>query len=438
MMVSSYDEALSWIHGRLRLGIKPGLKRMEWLMKKLDHPEKALKAIHVGGTNGKGSTVTYIRSILNESGLTVGTFTSPYIEHFNERISLNGMSITNEELVELVKLIKPLAEALEKTPLGSPTEFEVITAMAIYYFARIQPVDVAIFEVGLGGRFDSTNVLQPIISVITTIGLDHMQILGDTIEEIANEKAGIIKKHTPLVTAAKQKSVQDIFKTKAAEQHAEIWVLGEDWETKEIESLEVGERFSLSSKAFLFKDVEISMLGRHQIDNAALAIMAIQLLQEQGALVVKEEHVRMGLKHAFWPGRLEIIRQEPYVILDGAHNEQGMKALVETVNRRYSKKSIKVVFAALIDKDASEMLASLETIPGDLYFTQFDFPRAAKAEALLQLTQTKTAKINENWQELLSSLYQNLEKNEVLLVTGSLYFISQCKPFLKNLMNHID
>ncbi|MDQ0174332.1 bifunctional folylpolyglutamate synthase/dihydrofolate synthase [Bacillus chungangensis] len=437
-MVKSYNEALSWIHGRLRLGIKPGLKRMEWLMAKLDHPEKALKAIHVGGTNGKGSTVTYIRSILNEAGLTVGTFTSPYIEHFNERISLNGMPITNKELVELVRLMEPLAEALEKTPLGSPTEFEVITAMAIYYFARIQPVDIAIFEVGLGGRFDSTNVLQPIISVITTIGMDHMQILGETIEEIANEKAGIIKEHVPLITAAKQKTVRDIFKRKAAEQHAKIWVLGEDWHTREIESLEAGERFSLSSKAAVFEDVEISMLGRHQIDNASLAIMAIQLLQEQGSYVIKEEHVRKGLKHAFWPGRLEIIRQEPYVILDGAHNEQGMKALVETVNRRYSKKSIKVVFAALIDKDASEMLASLETFPGDLYFTQFDFPRAAKAEALLQLTQTKTAKINENWQDLLTALYQNLAKNEVLLVTGSLYFISQCKPFLKNLIHHID
>ena len=180
-MFATYQEALDWIHGRLKLGIKPGLKRMEWLMEKLAAPHKELKAVHVGGTNGKGSTVTFLRSILQEGGYTVGTFTSPYIEQFNERISVNGKPISDGELLTLANIIRPLADELDATELGGPTEFEVITAMAFVYFSKINPVDLVIFEVGLGGRFDSTNIVSPLLSVITNIGLDHTNILGGTL-----------------------------------------------------------------------------------------------------------------------------------------------------------------------------------------------------------------------------------------------------------------
>src|SRR4051812_11027369 len=163
-MFTTYKQALEWIHGRLRLGIKPGLKRMEWMMDKLDHPETKMKTVHIGGTNGKGSTVTFLRSILEAGGYSVGTFTSPYIEQFNERISVNGKAITDEELLQLANIIRPLADELEETELGGPTEFEVITAMAFYYFATMNKVDIVIFEVGLGGRFDSTNIIQPLAS----------------------------------------------------------------------------------------------------------------------------------------------------------------------------------------------------------------------------------------------------------------------------------
>lgn len=192
-MFHTYNEALNWIHSRLRLGIKPGLKRMEWMMEKLNHPERRLRTVHIGGTNGKGSTVTFLRSILQEAGYSVGTFTSPYFEQFNERISVNGTPVTDQEITELANVIFPLAEELEKTELGGPTEFEVITAMSIYYFSKINPVDIVIFEVGLGGRFDSTNIIYPLLSIITSIGLDHTNILGHSISEIAFEKAGIIK-----------------------------------------------------------------------------------------------------------------------------------------------------------------------------------------------------------------------------------------------------
>src|SRR3954469_23771105 len=211
-MFTTYSEALEWIHARLRLGIKPGLKRMEWMMAKLANPERELKAVHIGGTNGKGSTVTFLQSILEAAGYSVGTFTSPYIEQFNERISVNGKPISDKEILDLTNVIRPLADELEETELGGPTEFEVITAMSFYYFANVNQVDIVLYEVGLGGRFDSTNIIQPIASVITNIGLDHTNILGHTYEEIAFEKAGIIKEGTPTFTAVKNKNAIRVIK----------------------------------------------------------------------------------------------------------------------------------------------------------------------------------------------------------------------------------
>ena len=225
-MIHTYNEAIDSIDSRLRLGIKPGLIRMEWMLEKLGHPEREMKLIHVGGTNGKGSTVTYLRSILNEAGYRVGSFTSPYIEQFNERISVDGKPITDEEITELVNVIKPLADELENTDIGSPTEFEVITAMAIYYFAKMNPMDINVFEVGLGGRFDSTNVVNPLLSIITNIGMDHTQILGDRIEQIAYEKAGIIKSGIPVFTAAKVESAYAVLQEESATKNTSIFKLG--------------------------------------------------------------------------------------------------------------------------------------------------------------------------------------------------------------------
>ena len=179
-MFHTYADALDWIHSRLRFGIKPGLTRMEMLMDKLNHPEKKIKTIHIGGTNGKGSTVTYLRNILEQAGLTVGTFTSPYIEQFNERISVNGIPISDEEILILANKLYPLVEEMDQMEIGGPTEFEIITAMSFYYFAYMKRIDVVIYEVGLGGRYDSTNIISPLLSIITSIGIDHTAILGET------------------------------------------------------------------------------------------------------------------------------------------------------------------------------------------------------------------------------------------------------------------
>lgn len=436
-MFNTYEQAIDWIHARLRLGIKPGLTRMEWMLEKLDHPERRIKTIHVGGTNGKGSTVTFLRSILESAGYRVGTFTSPYFEQFNERISMNGQPISDQELIELTNVIKPLAYELDKTELGGPTEFEVITAMSIYYFAKMSPVDVIIYEVGLGGRFDSTNVIHPLLSIITSIGLDHTAILGDTYEEIAFEKAGIIKNGVSVITGVKQPEALEVIRNKATELKSPMYQLGEDFFTTSRTSLKNGEQFSFTSMFNKIALLETSMIGSHQVDNAALAVMASQILANYYSFIIEDEHIRAGLKKAYWPGRLEILSDRPFVLIDGAHNEEGINALVSEIKSRFADKKISILFAALKDKKLDKMIATLEEIANELTFTTFDFPRAAKAEELLEVSKNNANHaVTNNLQEFIEQKLNELVENEIFLVTGSLYFLSEAKPVIARLLKN--
>ncbi|WP_107982237.1 bifunctional folylpolyglutamate synthase/dihydrofolate synthase, partial [Heyndrickxia sporothermodurans] len=421
--MQTYEEAIDWINSRLKFGIKPGLERMEWMMKKLGSPEKKLKVIHIGGTNGKGSTVTYLRSILNEAGYRVGTFTSPYIETFNERISVNGQPITDEEIIQLVNSIQPFVEEIETTNLGSLTEFEVITVMAIYYFAYMNPMDMTIFEVGLGGRLDSTNILQPILSIITNIGMDHVNILGHTVAEIAFEKAGIIKNEIPVITGAKQKEALEVIKNKSKDMNAKLFISKDDFKVENIRTLHRGEQFTFSYSNGQYQNLVINMLGKHQIENAILAIGAAIFLH------IDEPMIREGLKKAFWPGRMEVLSEHPFVIVDGAHNPEGINSLINTLQEHFPYKKKKMIFAALSDKELTNMIQPLAKLDAEVYFTEFDFPRAASAEQLFSLHLLPQAKVNKNWKKLLEEMFNALEENEMLIISGSLYFISNVKLF---------
>ncbi|EKN65873.1 folyl-polyglutamate synthetase [Neobacillus bataviensis LMG 21833] len=429
-MFTTYKEALDWIHAGLRLGIKPGLKRMEWMMDKLDNPENKIKAVHIGGTNGKGSTVTFLRSILQAGGYTVGTFTSPYIEQFNERISINGKPITDDELLQLANVIRPLADKLEETELGGPTEFEVITAMAFYYFANIRKPDIVIFEVGLGGRFDSTNIIQPLASIITNIGLDHTNILGNTYEEIAFEKAGIIKEKTPIFTAVKHSGALKVIEEQADKKSAPIARLNHEFTISGHNSLTRGERFTIETLPHPLKQLEISMIGQHQTENASLAVLAAQYLNEKGFFNITEQSIQSGLKQAYWPGRFEVLSENPLVIIDGAHNEEGITALTHELSTRFADRNIQIVFAALADKKLDEMIGKLDKIANQISFVSFDFPRAAKAEQLLNISQSNNKLAVDHWQSYLLEEIKNLDVSQMLVVTGSLYFISEAKPHL--------
>ncbi|WP_226646564.1 bifunctional folylpolyglutamate synthase/dihydrofolate synthase [Mesobacillus subterraneus] len=436
-MFETYEQAIEWIHARLRLGMKPGLSRMEWMLERLEHPERRIKTIHVGGTNGKGSTVTFLRSILQTAGFRVGTFTSPYFEQFNERISINGQPISDEELVELTNVIKPLADELDHTELGGPTEFEVITAMSIYYFAKMSPVDVVIYEVGLGGRFDSTNVIHPLLSIITSIGLDHTAILGDTYEQIAFEKAGIIKNGVSVITGVKQPEALDIIKRKAMEGKSPIYHLGNEFTAGSRESLERGEKFTFSSMFGQIHDLKTTMIGSYQVDNAACAVMASQVLVSYYSFMIEEEHIRDGLIEAYWPGRLEVLSEDPLVLIDGAHNEEGINALAIEIKSRFADKKNSILFAALKDKKLDKMIASLEEAADQLTFTTFDFPRAASAEDLMEVGRNDGNKrIANDYKDFLSMKINELTKDEILIVTGSLYFLSEVRPFIMRVLKN--
>ncbi|HLO10885.1 MAG TPA: folylpolyglutamate synthase/dihydrofolate synthase family protein [Pseudoneobacillus sp.] len=429
-MLTTYEQALDWIHSRLRLGIKPGLARMEWMMERLGHPERSVKTVHVAGTNGKGSTVTFLRNILQAAGYEVGTFTSPYIEQFNERISVNGIPISDQDILELTNLIIPLANELEETELGGPTEFEVITAMSFYFFAKLHPVDVVIYEVGLGGRFDSTNIIYPLVSIITSIGLDHTNILGDTIEEIAFEKAGIIKNGVGLITAVKQPEVQKVIKGQAESKKAPVYQLGNDFSITAHDSLLKGEKFSLTTAYKEFQDLHIGMIGRHQVENASLAVVASLYLNQFYSFLIEEDHIRKGLKEAFWPGRLEVLQESPLILMDGAHNEEGIKALVEALSSRYHNKTIHIIFTALSDKKLDQMIHLLDKVADKLYFVEFDFPRASKAVDLYEISQSANKQYTEDWQNLFVEVSNSLNDNSILVITGSLYFISEVKAYI--------
>ncbi|MEH7176395.1 bifunctional folylpolyglutamate synthase/dihydrofolate synthase [Neobacillus vireti] len=435
-MFTKYSEALEWIHGRLRLGIKPGLARMEWMMDKLGHPERKMKTVHIGGTNGKGSTVTYLRCILEAAGYSVGTFTSPYIEQFNERISVNGRPISDEEILELTNVIRPLADELEKTELGGPTEFEVITAMSFYYFANVNQVDIVIYEVGLGGRFDSTNIIQPIASIITNIGLDHTNILGYTYGEIAFEKAGIIKDGIPTFTAVKNEEAIKVITEQAEKKQAALFRLNQDFKVTSHSPQANGEIFTLKQAGQTLEQLEIGMIGQHQTENAALAVMAAQSINQDENFIITEEAIRTGLKTAYWPGRFEILSNQPLVIIDGAHNDEGISALVQELSTRYSNNSIHIVFAALKDKKLDKMIAQLDQIADEISFVSFDFPRAAQAEDLFALSKSKNKVMAYKWDTHLSEVIKSLQNEQILVVTGSLYFISEAKPYLSEFLKN--
>lgn len=429
-MFTTYDEAVSWIHTRLRLGIKPGLKRMEWMMEKLDHPEKRIKSVHIGGTNGKGSTVTFLRSILQEAGYSVGTFTSPYFEQFNERISINGIPIKDEDIVRLANDIYPLSVELEKTELGGPTEFEIITAMAFQYFGHVQPTDIVLFEVGLGGRFDSTNIILPILSIITSIGLDHTGILGNTHAEIAFEKAGIIKPGTSIITAVNQDEAIRVIENKATEMKASIYKLGSQFSIEKHVSTPTGEAFTQNTPFKKWTDIEISMVGKHQTENASLAVMAVELLNKYYSFLIEDKHVYAGLKAAYWPGRFELISKDPMTVIDGAHNEEGIQALVSELEKRFKGKKINIIFSALADKKLDKMIHHLDAIADKITFVEFDYPRASKAVDLYKLSSNEHKHYNKDWQKAIAEERTTLKKDEILVVTGSLYFLSTIKPYL--------
>ncbi|MBT2731712.1 folylpolyglutamate synthase/dihydrofolate synthase family protein [Carnobacterium sp. ISL-102] len=430
-MFITYEEALNWIHATRTFGEKPGLKRMEWMSSQLDHPERKFKSIHIAGTNGKGSTLAFLRDMFEANGQIVGTYTSPYIEMFNERISVNGDPISDDEILRLANAVYPLTIELEKTILGGPSEFEIITMMMLIYFGEGH-ADIVLIEVGIGGSYDSTNIITPVVSIITTIGLDHMNLLGDTLSEIAANKAGVIKASVPVVIGKIEKEALKEIEEKATEQDSLLLKYNQDFFVTKWQTLPTwGEQFVFEDDFIRLSPIQIGMLGRHQVENAAVAIEALRVYSHETGLAVNHEKLLSGLKHTFWPGRMEKINDQPLLVLDGAHNEHAMKTLVETIKKNFAQQEVYIIMAAMRDKDIQGMVDQLQSITNShLILTSFDYPRAARIEDLNKVM-LENGTVTNYWQEALVESLNEMDKSGVLIVTGSLYFISEVREYFK-------
>lgn len=434
-------EAIDWIHSLLPRGIKPGLERMSWMMERFGHPENGLKFIHIAGTNGKGSTTMFVASVLREAGYNVGMYTSPYLETFHDRIRWNGKFIADEDLVSLVKRIKPLVEELDASHWGSPTEFEVITAMAILYFAEMKQTDFVVWETGLGGRLDSTNIVTPLVSVITNVGYDHMNILGDQLSKIAREKAGIIKRGVPVVTGERKPEALDVIRESSEMMQSPLYRIDEDFQAKRLSFSEQHQEFSFSGPNGGYSPVHIRMMGMHQVTNAATGIMALEILRQKYGTAVTKEHILKGMASAFWPGRFERLlmgREMPTILFDGAHNPDGAISLAATLQELYPDKKITMLFAVLKDKNWEDILNPLLPLCQSVVVSEVDHPRKLEAERVFSGIRNWVPElpltIAKDGCNALRELIDQGGPQDLILVTGSLYFISEIRNYCSGML----
>ncbi|SFM06060.1 bifunctional folylpolyglutamate synthase/dihydrofolate synthase [Salibacterium qingdaonense] len=424
--MQTYKEALSWLSELSAHGIRPGLDRVRMMLEGLGNPERRLKSIHVGGTNGKGSTTAFLKEPMKEAGLVCGTFTSPYVHEFRERIAVNGEPVSEEDFLKSAQAVRPVVESVAKTPFGPPTEFEVLTVIAAHYFASSAFPDVVVWEVGLGGRLDSTNAVHPMISIITNVGHDHQAILGDTIEEIAREKAGIIKSGVPVVTCDTNPEVTEIFEEAAEDARTRLYRLDRDFHVTHAEPESSGWTFSFQSILNHIPDLKISMLGRHQTKNAAAALMAFRYLMLYYALPVDEDHIRRGLQKASWIGRMDYRETTPPLLLDGAHNKEGMESLVEALEDHFPERPIHLIVGMTKEKDPAVLLEPLKTLPiQSAAVVGFDFFRAASAEETAAQSPIPDTKALSDWKAAWEKMKQTASPGDIIVAAGSLYFISE-------------
>ncbi|MBE6619368.1 MAG: bifunctional folylpolyglutamate synthase/dihydrofolate synthase [Ruminococcaceae bacterium] len=420
-----YTKALEYIHSIDWRGSRPGLSRVSELLEKLGNPQDSLKFIHVGGTNGKGSFCSMLSSVLTASGLKTGLFTSPYIESFNERMMINGQEISNDELAELTYKVSIIADKMD----DPPTEFELISALAMLYFKQ-NNCDIVVLEVGLGGRLDATNVIKnSVISVITGIALDHTAILGDTVEEIALEKAGIIKQGRGVLlgcaTAPEHKeAVKKVISDTALSNSSEIFFTDPSAVKIHSQSLD-GTEFDYKS----YKNVRIPLLGSYQIFNAANVLEAVDLLNHIG-YSISEKAIKTGLLQSKWKARFEKICDDPTVFFDGSHNPQGVSETVKSIKKYFGDKKVIVVTGVLADKDYMTMSKMISSVAKHVYTITPDNPRALPSDALSDIYRdlsVDSQACNSIKNAVSTALKHARECGLPVFVLGSLYTYSDVK-----------
>lgn len=421
------------IHEFNRFGMVLGLDRMEELLRRLGNPQDDLKVIHVAGTNGKGSVSKYLEEGLSACGYKMGLYTSPYIETFNERIRYDGADISDEDLEYYGQKVVSAAEAMVADGLDSPTEFEVVTAIAFLYFADRQ-ADITILEVGLGGIGDSTNVVKsPLASVITSISYDHMAQLGSSLAEIAVNKAGIIKTGCPVIANVPQRDAAKIIARKAYAMGSRLYDIS-GIRAAVSDETPFSQKVSMELYEKSYSDVEISMVGRHQAENLKTALATLEILRKSGAVKLDREALYEGLKRARQPGRFEVISEDPLVIIDGAHNEAGAQALQETMAQHFAEKKILLVAGILADKEIDSIVKFLTKITDHIIVTEPDNPRKLAAEKLAGHVADfgVAAEAVPDVEAAVHRAKELADGYDVILFAGSLYLIGDVRRLWRN------
>lgn len=430
-----YEEALEYISQTNKFGIRLGLENIGKLLELLGNPQETLNIIHVAGTNGKGSVCSFISNILRESGYKVGLYTSPYLETFTERIRVNGENIPQEDVARIIGLIKEKIQVMVSQGYVYPTEFEVVTAMAFYYYSE-QKVDFVALEVGLGGRYDATNIItKSLVSVITSISLDHTGILGDTIEKIAYEKAGIIKENGIVLVYNQTDEAKDVIKSVCKEKNAKY--IEVNFDSINIKKSNINSQvYDCNVMGETYKNLEIMLIGEHQINNSILAMSVLEYLKDTKKLDnVSEESIRKGLITTKWPGRIEKIKESPIFIIDGAHNEDGAKSLAKALDKHFKDKKLTLLIGMLEDKDIDGVLDILMPKFSKVVTTTPNNPRAINSdilkEKILKYVSDVTSK--HEIEDAVNYTLETSNKDDIIISAGSLYMIGTVRTLVKKL-----
>ena len=441
-----YQETLDWIYSWVDFSMKRHvddkhrffkLDRMNQLMSLLDHPEISYPCVHIAGTKGKGSTASLIAACLQAAGYRVGLYTSPHLEDFRERIKINGEMISEAEVIELADALRPLTEIVPET-----TTFELTTAMAFEYYRR-QKIDIAVLEVGMGGRLDATNVIDPLVSVITSISFDHMSVLGNTLTEIAREKGGIIKPNRPVVVSPQKSEAMLTLREIARQRKAEFISVESGYDYQELHHNLRRQTFTIASKSNPLPakntntrtplKLTMPLLGQHQIENGATAIAALDQIRLAGFRMTREA-IRTGFRQVVWPARFEILRKNPPIVIDSAHNGDSMQRLVATVDEYFPGLPFILVFGASADKSMGDMLDAVLPRVEFVITAQSLHPRAATPEELKEIVQKRTDAViaAHPAEEALAKAIELAGKTKGILVTGSIFIAAAAKSIWEN------
>ena len=421
----NYKKSIDWLYSFEKFGIKLGLERISYICKKLGNPQDKYKIIHVGGTNGKGSVCRFLQSILTLNGYKVGVYLSPHLQRFSERFLIDGDEISEDDIVVLIEKIKPIIDEMIKNK-NIPTFFEIVTALAFQYF-NDKKVDFAIIEVGLGGRFDATNIVKPVVSVITNVTFDHQDRLGKKIEEISFEKAGIIKKDIPLVTAATDKALE-VIKKEVKEKKTNISVI----EKSSWEKTQGGPEWSEFLINGLLKNynVKTKMAGQFQGENIAIVLATIEILQMNGVYITDESIIK-GIEKTSIVGRMEIVGFEPIVFLDGAHNIAAMQYLRNTLVNDFVYEKLIIVIGILADKNVLEMLDIITPISDIIVVTKSQNKRACDPLKLKDMIDKKEAVIKDDIISAIDYAKKVASKRDLICITGSLFTVGEAKDYFQ-------